>query len=67
MAKQRQKIGDRKTLINLLKINGFKLIDISRHEKWSNNIISVYIPNKHSNGKFSRMLAERIAKEAGIV
>ena len=61
----RMKIGDRKTLIRLLKDGGFVLVDSSKHEKWSNGKSSVYVPHKHGN--FSRMLAERIAREAGVL
>lgn len=60
-----QKVGDRKTLINILKAGDYIMVDTGKHEKWSNGEKSVYVPNKKSNG-FSRILAEKIVKQAGL-
>lgn len=61
-----QKICDRKNLIKTLKNAGFNLISSAKHEKWSNGKITVLVPNKHTTGKFSRMLAQRILKNANL-
>jgi hypothetical protein len=61
----RVKITDHKSLVKLLKSNGFILERTGPHDKWTNGKKSVHVPNKH--GKFSRMLAERLAKEVGIL
>jgi hypothetical protein len=61
----RVKITDYKSLVKLLKSNRFILERTGPHDKWTKGENSVHIPNKH--GKFSRMLAERLAKEVGII
>jgi predicted RNA binding protein YcfA (HicA-like mRNA interferase family) len=61
----RTKITDHKTLIKLLRHNGFVLERTGPHDKWTKGNKSIHVPNKH--GKFSRMLAERLAKEAAII
>ncbi len=53
----RTKITDHKTLIKLLRHNGFVLERTGPHDKWTKGNKSIHVPNKH--GKFSRMLAER--------
>lgn len=60
-----QKVGDRKTLINILKSGNYIMVDTGKHEKWSNGEQSVYVPHPKSNG-FSRILAEKIVKQAGL-
>lgn len=62
-----QKIGDRRTLVKLLRENGFRLVSSGKHEKWSDGTRSVYVPHSHSQGKWSRILAEKIVKEAGLI
>lgn len=64
----RQKISDYRTLIKCLKNGGFRLIESSKHEKWYNAVSdkTATVPHKHTGGKFSRVLAEKIAKEAGL-
>lgn len=62
----RIKITDHKTLVKMLKSNGFVLERTGNHDKWTNGKKSIHVPNKH-RGKFSRMLAERLAKEVEII
>ena len=60
----RIKVTDYKTMIKLLKSNGFILKSSGKHEKWSNGDRMIVVPHKHTG--FSRMLAERLIKESGI-
>jgi hypothetical protein len=64
MSNMKTKIGDKKTLINILKSNGYYLDGGSKHEKWTNGQISVFVPRHEKS--FSRMCAERIIKTAKI-
>lgn len=58
------KVSSKKVLIDILKEHGYKHIGGSKHEKWTNGIICVYVPRHEKN--FSRMCAERILKTAKI-
>ena len=58
------KIADRKTLVNVLKENGYELIRHNKHEVYSNGSHTLALPNKRRG--FSRMVAERLLKEAGL-
>lgn len=58
------KCSDRKTLVKILKENGFRLDRHGKHDILVRGDIKLAIPNKTKG--FSRMLAERLLKEAGI-
>lgn len=62
----RIKITDHKSFVRLLKEHGFNLERTGKHDKWTNGDKSVIVSKKHA-GRFSRMLAERLAKELGIL
>lgn len=59
------KVGDKKTLLKILRDNGFFPDGGAKHDKWTNGEISVFIP-RHEK-RFSRMCAERILKQAKII
>jgi predicted RNA binding protein YcfA (HicA-like mRNA interferase family) len=61
------KIADHKTLVKLLTKNGFALVKVGKHMHYRNaqGVLAV-IPTAHQR-KFSRIMAERIAKEVGIL
>lgn len=58
------KIADRKTLVKILRANGYSLIRHNKHEVYSNGKHSLALPCKRRG--FSRMVAERLIKEAGL-
>lgn len=59
------KCSDRKTLIKILKENGFSLLRTGKHDIYSNGSYQCAIPSKRKG--FSRILAERLLREAGIM
>jgi predicted RNA binding protein YcfA (HicA-like mRNA interferase family) len=59
------KCTDRKTLIKILKQNGFSLDRHGKHDIFISGVVKVVVPNKTKG--FSRVLAERLLKEAGIL
>jgi hypothetical protein len=58
------KVSSKKVLIKILIENGYEHVGGTKHEKWTNGVISVYVPRHEKN--FSRMCAERILKTAKI-
>ena len=61
----KMKCADHKTMIKLLKKNGFYILRKGKHDRWTNGLATIHVPNNHKS--FSRMLAERLLKEAGIM
>lgn len=59
------KVSSHKQMIKVLKKNGFYIERTGKHDKWSDGCRSVFVPNNHTN--FSRVLAERLLKEVGII
>lgn len=58
------KIASKKELIKFIKKHGFILIGGAKHEKWSNGSYTLLLPR--SDKDFSRMMAQRLIKEAGL-
>ena len=59
------KVSDHKTMVRVLKSAGFYLDRSGKHDKWTRGTVSIHVPNNHKG--FSRMLAERLLKEAGLL
>ena len=58
------RISDRKTLIKVLRSNGFDLIRSKTHDIYSNGSATVPVPK--TGKRWSRILAAKICREAGI-
>ena len=58
------RISDRKTLIKVLRAHDFALIRTKTHDIYSNGSATVPVPK--TGKRWSRILAEKICKEAGI-
>jgi hypothetical protein len=59
------KVTDYKTMVKLLKGAGFYIERSGKHDKWVKGTKAIHAPNNHKG--FSRMLAERLLKEAGVL
>lgn len=57
------KIGDKKTFMRILKENGFEVLREGKHTIYSDGKSKIAVP---AGKKFSRMLCQRLIKEAGI-
>ena len=65
MKKMKIKVGDKKTLLKILKEEGFVLERHNKHAIYVKGDKKAVIPNKTKN--FSRMCCERVLKDVGLM
>lgn len=58
-------IKSRKCVLKILRSNGYSLISSNKHEKWSNGIKTIIIPQKHKD--FHVTGHKIILKRAGLI
>jgi predicted RNA binding protein YcfA (HicA-like mRNA interferase family) len=60
------KVISHKNIRKILTKNGFYMERSSKHQKWTNGKVSVWIPQESSKKDICVPMAQRLLKEAGI-